>query len=372
MTQASPVDVVYRGPFQSRRIRLILDTLEQLKRPLFFYWIDPKKVEDKPPDFFNTFLEARSSLVGGVHLRGAARSTPDLLRSLRSIRPGKSELAVAIGFTALAPARLLRPRRLAWCINGVPEERLLYDDGRRSRASVTALWQSARIGRRPDVAITVSKPMSALVRSRVGIEPVFELTTAVDRTAFQPHDKDDPPLLNYTGSGAPWQNLELLGAIWQQIAAQHDEARFLVVSRDDRARIAIEGLPPERAEMMPGYGDTQVAELTAGASLGFVVRQPHLVNEVSFPTKFGEYVAAGTEVITTDIGWDLARVVEKTGCGQLVDWRAAPAAIAEQVVDRLDRQTELARATACAKAADEMDRDRWIERVGRQLVDVLD
>ena len=251
------------------------------------------------------------------------------------------------------------------------EERLLYDDSRRARAITASLWRSARLGPRPDVAITVSRPMSALVASRMGVGHTFELPTAVDRAVFQPRSKDEPPLLNYTGSGAPWQNLDLLSSVWAQVASLDEDVRFLVVSRDERARVALEGLPPERTEIVAGHGPGHVAELTAGARLGFAIRRPHLVNEVSYPTKFGEYVAAGTEVVATDIGWDMADVIERTGCGLLVDWRARPALIAEQVVEHLQHRADADRASACASAASEMDRDQWITRVGNQLNTVL-
>lgn len=365
------IDVVYRGPFQSRRIRLILDTIEQFGLPLFFVWIDPKKVGDNPPEFFGDFLDSRSSLEGGAYLPGAVGSTAELARSLRAAVGGRSDLAVAIGFTALHAVRLIRPHQLIWCINGIPEERLLYDHSVRSRLIVAGLWKSARIGPRPDVAVTVSKPMSLLVRSRLGIEHVVELPTAVDRAVFHPEAKDEPPVLNYVGSGAPWQNLQQLGDIWREIAGLHSECRFLVVSRDERARRAIDGLPSARAQLVPGHGPEHVAELTAGAALGFVVRHPHLVNEVSFPTKFGEYVASDTEVVTTDIGWDLADIVRSTGCGLLVDWRANPVHIARQIVAHLEHRRPQEQAEACRRAADELDRDHWIVKAGHAIGGVL-
>jgi glycosyltransferase involved in cell wall biosynthesis len=359
------IDVVYRGPFQSRRIRLILDVLDRLARPVHFVWVDPQS-SGGAPAFFDEFVASRPSLVDGSYLPGDRRSTIDLVRSLRR-RDRPADLVVAIGFTALFPARLLGPGKLVWCINGIPEERLLYGQGRRSRAAVTGLWRAARIGRAPDVAITVSKPMSALVRSRLATPQSIELPTAVDRAVFRPRPPEDPPLLNYVGSGAPWQNLDLLGAVWQEVARRHDDAHFLVVSKDERARVAIEGLDPERSRIVAGATPGDVAELTAPAALGFVIRTPHLVNEVSYPTKFGEYVASETEVITTDIGWDLADVVRATGCGRLVDWRDGPASIAEEVVEHLTSRTPDERRRACQEAAEMLDRDRWIDRVGQQL-----
>ena len=365
------VEVVYRGPFQSRRIRLILDTIEHLGRPIHFVWMDPRTTAGEPPDFFVDFAESRPSLVRTTYLRGDLRSAPDALRALGRGRGARSDLVVAIGFTALVPARLLRPRQLVWCINGIPEERLLHDGGRRARLTVDGLWRSVQLGPRPDAVITVSKPMSALVNSRLGVEQVLELPTAVDRAVFRPQPKDDPPVLTYVGSGAPWQDLPLLGAVWREVARKHDDATFLVVSRDDRAKAAIEDVPSNRAELVAGYGPDHVAELTAGATMGFVIRRPHVVNEVSFPTKFGEYVASGTQVVTTDIGWDLADIVRETGCGLLIDWRSDPGDVAGQILEHLESHPPADRAAGCAAAAKLLDRDRWIADVGRDLTRAL-
>lgn len=364
---AEQVDVVYRGQFQGRRLRLILDALDVLALPVNFVWIHPGGSRGEGPEFFAEFVASRPQITSHTYLPGTGRDLPNLARSLWRGRSARSDLTVAIGFTSLGVAQLLRPRHLVWFINGVPEERLLYGDSRPKRAQVAAQWRSARLGKRPDVAVTVSKPMSALVQARVGLNTVFELPTAVDRSVFQPTAKDDPPLLSYVGSGAPWQDLPLLGAIWTELARQLPDARFQVVSRDERARVAIDGVPASRAELMAGNGAEHVAQLTAGASFGFVIRRPHIVNEVSFPTKFGEYVASGTEVVTTDIGWDLGAMVKETGCGLVVDWQQDPKRIASQIAEHIAHRDPVARRSGCDRAAAAMDRDRWTALVGEQL-----
>ena len=95
------------------------------------------------------------------------------------------------------------------------------------------------------------------------------------------------------------------------------------------------------------------------------------MNEVSYPTKFGEYVSSQTGVVTTDIGWDVADMVKRTGCGLLVDWQSPPDVVAKQVVDELNSDDGEAVRTGCDLAAAELDRDHWIPTVGSQLRDLL-
>ena len=360
------VDVVYRGPFQGRRIRLILDSIDHLGCPVTFTWVDPSSSGDRPA-FFEEFIASRPSIAGGSYLPGSGRDSATVARALTRRKRSGSDLTVAIGFTSLYVAQMLRPRQLVWCINGIPEERLLHRDSRRNRFAVQALWRTARIGHTPDLVVTVSKPMSSLVRSRLPVQAAFELPTAVDRKVFVPSAKDDPPLLSYVGSGAPWQNLPQLGAIWTELSRLLPHARFQVVSRDERARVALEGVPGDRGEMVAGQGPEHVAELTAPASYGFVVRKPHLVNEVSFPTKFGEYAATRTEVITTSIGWEIAEIVSRTGCGLLVNWRDDPRRIAEAIAAHIGSRDPADRERACDDAAAELDRDRWTAALGQRL-----
>lgn len=53
--------------------------------------------------------------------------------------------------------------------------------------------------------------------------------------------------------------------------------------------------------------------------LGFLIREENIVNHVSFPIKFGEYLAAGLNVIVSDFNWSCADFIKKNGGGLLVD-----------------------------------------------------
>ena len=364
------VCVVYRGPFQSRRIRLILDMLELLGCSMTFFWLDPKKGANPTPEFFDDFLQARSSLVGGAHLRGDAKALPGAVRQIRqaSRRPAMS---VAIGFSALGPATMLRGERLVWCINGIPEERLLHRDDRMSRVLAHAMWSGAALTPTPDVVLTVSDPMSSLVAQRLRNVATVVLPTAVDRTEFRPTPLSEEPLLTYVGSGAPWQNLPYLGDVWSQIARLRSDVRFRVVSKDPRAEIALQGLPGGRGEMVAGATPAHVAELTSGSWLGFLLRRPHIVNEVSYPTKFGEHVASGTGVVATDVGWDVAGMIERTGCGRLVAHDAPPGDVAGGVVELLDPASTGELVRGCEAAAAALDRDVCLAVAADQLRSAL-
>ena len=364
------IDIVYRGPFQGRRIRFILDSLDRLGARQRLYWLNPAR-GDAPTASLAPFAASRPNVETAVELDGRPRASLRALRSLGRARGQGSSLTVAIGFTSLLPARTLRSRRVVWCVNGIPEERLLYRDDISRRLAVKAMWASTRLGRRPDLVVTVSRPMAALVNEHLGAVPTFAAPTVVDRSSFPPRPAG-PGVLTYVGSGAPWQDLPLLAEIWSEVHRIEPDVGLRVVSRDERAGVLAARLPAGAVEQVSARGPAAVAAQLRDSQLGFIVRRPHLVNEVSFPTKFGEYVSSAVGVVTSDIGWDIGEVVRSTGCGVLVDVARPPGAIAEEVVHFMKQASSSSDVrAACERAAAGLDRETWVCRLGERLAELI-
>jgi glycosyltransferase involved in cell wall biosynthesis len=303
---------------------------------------------------------------------GSWRALPGALRALRASVPAHEDV-MAIGFTSLAYARALRPARLVWAVNGIPEERLLYDSSARSKAMVAAMWWAARIGPRPDLTVVVSAPMGRLVERRMPGSRWAKAPTSVDRDVFRPPATAARSTMTYVGSGAPWQGVEVLAPIWRELHRRDPDLHFLVVSRDERARALLQGIPDSHATMTAAATPAAVAAELARSELAFLVRLPDVVNEASFPTKFGEYVASGVPVVTTDVGWDVADIVRQTGAGVLVDPFGDPGTTAEEILRFRARVAADPAATraACLVAADEMSRERWLASLSAELMSVL-
>lgn len=365
------VDVVYRGPFQGRRIAFLLDTLDQVGARQRLFWLHPSPDWRDEAAFLADFAAKRPGLDHAVVLDGRPQAMPTALRALAGRRP-RAALALAIGFTSLPFARAARAEHLVWCVNGIPEERLLYHGSAKHRAAVTATWRTVKVGRRPDATVTVSQPMATLVQDRLGQMPTFVAPTVVDRSTFQLRPPG-PGTLTYIGSGAPWQDLPLLAEVWSAVHRLDGDVRFRVVSRDDRADVLRQAVPSGVVESVSAGDPAAVAEQLRTTQVGFIVRRPHLVNTVSFPTKFGEYVASGVGVVTTDIGWDLAALVRSTGCGLVLDVAEPPERMAEQIVGFLSSPEAASEAltAACDEAATALDRATYVKDLGTFLADLV-
>jgi glycosyltransferase involved in cell wall biosynthesis len=216
--------------------------------------------------------------------------------------------------------------------------------------------------------VVVSEPMGRFVARRIPGAQWLEAPTCVDEETFTAPDEGVRSWLTYVGSGAPWQGIDLLAPVWRAIADLDPTARFRVVSRDERARDLVRALAPGAAEMVAGATPGDVARMLWQSEVGFLVRRPGVVNETSFPTKFGEYVAAGVPVVTTDIGWEVSDIVRRTGCGVIVGVEAEPARVAREILDFRQRcRTDDAVREGCRRATALLARDRWIDELAEGL-----
>ena len=135
-----PVDIVYRGPFQGRRISFLLDALEQVGRAQRFFWLNPDHQWRNTSAFLPDFAAKRGGLEFAMALDGRPQGLPPALRVLADRRRPRASLVLAIGFTSLPFARAVRAEHLVWCVNGIPEERLLHRDNTTQRVAVEATW----------------------------------------------------------------------------------------------------------------------------------------------------------------------------------------------------------------------------------------
>jgi hypothetical protein len=225
----------------------------------------------------------------------------------------------------------------------------------------------AQLGPAPKAIVTVSDRLAELVQLRFPHATGIAAPTCVDLHTFTPQEHHERRYMTYLGSGAPWQNLEQLSEIWSALYQADHRLRFKIVSRDPRAAILKSGLPAEAVHMQAAQGPEEVARHLWETELGFLIRTPDIVNEVSFPTKFGEYVAAGVSIVATDVGWDFSRIVKTTGCGLLVNWKSSPQAIARDILHFRSTTHTLALTAACQRAADLMNKDVWVKRLSDQL-----
>ncbi len=309
------------------RVKLLVDGFTETFGDSDFYWIasHPKWRRGMAPEDVEyvagglEFLKTLDGMSDIRVLRGRGLNTfTSGFKVRRAIKPGGRVLA--IGTSALPYGRLVRPKTLIWCVNGIPEERDYNLSGFKSRILTAASWQMARFGRTPDLCVTVSNRMSDHISEKAHMKTRF---VAVPTSADVPVAKDEPvgqerKYLIYAGSGAAWQNLPGLNVLWQNIWKLDSTVQFLVVSKDDRAKVLGQGIPDDNITFTSAQNGAEVREYLQTGLAGFAIREPHIVNRASYPTKIGEYLAAGVPVVTSDIDWDPGDLLRDTKAGLLI------------------------------------------------------
>lgn len=360
----STVTLLYRGPYQGSRIPFVVESLERAYGSVHFVWLVPgnvgvaaakKNIDSLMKSYPRTTVDT---------VPGSIRSVGSAILRLRSL-VDRSKPIVCLGFTSLRFGTVIARGPLVWCVSGIPEEKLLYDDSRRSHAWVAGMWRLARAGRSPDLVVTVSDPMSRLIERRMGEVPTFAAPTCVDRSLFTPGVGEDRRYLTYLGTGAPWQGIDLLAGIWREIARQDADVRFRVISRDERTHVLLDAVGRKRAELRHGTR-AEVGELLRKGAAGFIIRRPNIVNEVSYPTKFAEYAASGVPIVATDLDWDLTGVIRETGCGSVLPAGVDPESAAAAVLEMSPPGGEQMQA-ACRAAAERLDRRLWVEKLAAAM-----
>ena len=346
--------ILYRGPIETARLDFIIEASSSRYTKLDMIWLVPR------PQFRHKrsegWLSQHPGLASFRTVASDRRSTPATISWLKR-HVDRSESILAVGFTALPYAKWVAEGPMVWFVNGIPEERLLHASSLPTRAMVAGMWRFMRWGRNPDLVVPVSHPMVDWIDRHIPGMDYLVVPTCIDLGLFRPPGKDKRKYLTYLGSGAPWQGLDHLASVWKELARLDRDFWFQVISRDPRAMSTISDLPPDRV-VMTRAAFQDVPRMLWTASAGFMLREPHIVNKSSYPTKAGEYLAAGVPLILTDIGWDIAELVNRHKCGRLVEWTSDPIRMAQNIYPYLQTIGPEAE-RASLRASRELDRRRW-------------
>jgi len=154
----------------------------------------------------------------------------------------------------------------------------------------------------PDVeAFGRVKEARASMRAQLGVENRFVVT--------------------YCGGLSPWQLPTLCLDVFREIKKYVPEAHFLALTTEDRAMrnlAASLGLSTKRTTVLR-VRHSEVPRYLAAADVGLLLREASLVNRVSSPVKFGEYLAAGVPVIISDGVGDYSALAISERVGMVLD-----------------------------------------------------
>jgi glycosyltransferase involved in cell wall biosynthesis len=129
-------------------------------------------------------------------------------------------------------------------------------------------------------------------------------------------------VLVYSGGTAAWQRVPEMCALFANLSKWRDDVFWLILSWGDhdlfRHNLSEHGVDERRYRLL-SVQQTTVQERLVAADVGLLLREDHVLNRVSSPTKFAEYLAAGVPVITTPYVGDVSGAVVQQNIGTIVD-----------------------------------------------------
>ncbi|MFC1851865.1 glycosyltransferase [candidate division CSSED10-310 bacterium] len=361
-------NILYRGPLERSRLSFLAESTAQAYGDTKLIWLCSRRLTRFMVEHFQSFMVRNPWIKDWEIVAGKSLEAPLSIANLRNVLKQPDAPLVAIGVTVPLYARFCVRGSFIWCINGIPEEALINRTNLLKSLYVKLLWRLASHSCYPDLIVTVSNPMSTFISERCQTRKILAVPNCVDVNLFKPEKTFPRRFMTYLGTGAPWQGLDYLSRVWIELYRLDHNLRFRVISRDERTRILSNDLPPEAIEFHAVEEPNEVAQLLWESEAGFVLRSPHLINRVSFPTKFAEYLAAGAYVVTTDMRWDPSDIVKKTGCGILSSPDLDPKSVAQSVIDfRNNGATKKDISQHCLSATRLLDRRHWVAHLASYM-----
>jgi hypothetical protein len=356
--------IFYRGPLERSRLSFIIESVQQEGVQLSFLWVFPGKLTEKKKEHALEFLKQYS--FEHIVFRGESFSkwleTNIAFRKLMNLNDFRQ--VYLVGFSAPLFALYKGASKRIWFINGIPEEKEMQGVNLFHKLSAGLLWKLQGWAAKCSLVVTVSSRMSDYVIRRTRITNLFHAPTCVDLELFRPKEHTERKYFTYLGSGAAWQALDLLEAVWYEIHMQDPSVLFQVISRDERCRVLGQRIAKENIRFVSSPDFSEVAGFLHESQVGFLLRKDTIVNRVCFPTKLGEYLASGSWVVTSAIDWDVIDVFRNNEIGVLVNPTLQPKEIAKKVIEYSEKVNKGGSISlTILNASKKLERTFWIDQL---------
>lgn len=187
-----------------------------------------------------------------------------------------------------------------------------------------------------DAALVVSPRMIDHLQAKHPHErlPEFFLVPVnVEESFFEPHNKssiraelgflDNDLVYVYSGGAQSYQCIAEMATLFKLLRVRDGRARLLIIStqKNEFRQIFKNTCPEYLSEIIfISASKAKMPKLLTAGDIGFLLRKPDTLNDVSCPTKFGEYLACGLAVVTTPWAGHAPNIVQKYGVGTIVNF----------------------------------------------------
>lgn len=123
----------------------------------------------------------------------------------------------------------------------------------------------------------------------------------------------------YIGGMSPWQKVDWAIEFYKQYFSVNNNSSFHIATFEhDKIYSIIRDLPEDVRKSIHLYklsSDDEVSEFLSSKMYGFLLRENHIVNNVSSPIKLAEYLSCGVNVIISESVESYANCIQDIGAG---------------------------------------------------------
>lgn len=219
--------------------------------------------------------------------------------------------------------------RVIMDFHGATPEEIMY--GRKMTRSLgkSCDWHrrsEQRAMKESDAILVVSSEMAKHLESMYGKrDRIHVIPIGVNAHFFEPVDRNaarmrlgyrDEIVLCYLGGTASYQCIPEMAGLLRRLAANGKNVHWLVITGDKDGfvrEIRENGEEVPAGTKFLSVDNADVPSHLAAADFGLLFRKENIINTVSCPTKFGEYLACGLPVLATRHAGHSARFIENFG-----------------------------------------------------------
>jgi hypothetical protein len=128
----------------------------------------------------------------------------------------------------------------------------------------------------------------------------------------------DDVIFVYAGSTAPWQSFDLMKIFLDPYLKRSEKYKVLFLSKINTELQSFKDKFPNQVKVIHVTHD-KVVDYLSLADFGLLLRNQSVTNLVASPTKFGEYLFAGLQVLISEGLGDFTEFVKKNNCGIVVN-----------------------------------------------------
>jgi len=143
----------------------------------------------------------------------------------------------------------------------------------------------------------------------------------------------DKLVVVYSGAIGPWHLPEKIAEIFAEILKIEPASYFLGITPSIKELASVFGehqIPPDKFKILEVPFPEISSTLIAG-DIGLLLREDNPLNNFSCPTKFGEYLAAGLHIISTQAIFDVREIIEKEKVGTIIGDLNNPAEVGDRL-----------------------------------------